>query len=181
VAVPTPSVLAVLADITTLEVEAIVNAANEALLPGGGVCGAIHRAAGPELARACARVAPCPTGEARITPGFSLPATYVIHAVGPVWRGGHREEPAQLASAYRSALALAEEYKLASIAFPAISTGIYGYPLQEATQVAVAVVRRALESPGRLRRAVFACFDQRVLDAYRAAGVAIGPGGAATT
>ena len=103
-----------------------VNAANEGLRPGGGVCGAIHRGAGPELARACAKVAPCPTGEARITPGFALPAKYVIHAVGPIWRGGHRGEPDLLASAYRASLALARKYQLASIAFPAISTGIYG-------------------------------------------------------
>jgi O-acetyl-ADP-ribose deacetylase len=179
-AVPTSSVIAVLAEITTLEVDAIVNAANEGLLPGGGVCGAIHRAAGPELARSCAKVAPCPTGEARITPGFSLLATYVIHAVGPVWRGGHRGEAEQLASAYRSSLGLAKEYRLSSIAFPAISTGIYGYPLQEATEVAVAAVRGALQIPGTLARIVFACFDQQALDAYRAAGVATGTGGEVT-
>jgi O-acetyl-ADP-ribose deacetylase (regulator of RNase III) len=170
-AIPGPSVVAVLADITKLDVDAIVNAANEGLLRGGGVCGAIHLGAGPELARACAKVAPCPTGDARITPGFGLPAKYVIHAVGPVWRGGHQGEPEQLASAYRASLALAREYQLATIAFPAISTGIYGYPLQEATDVAVATTRAELEDPGRLSQVVFACFDQRVLDAYRAAGV----------
>ena len=160
-----------IADITTLAVDAIVNAANSGLLPGGGVCGAIHRAAGPELARACVKVAPCPTGAARITPGFDLPAKYVIHAVGPVWRGGHNGEPELLASAYRASLALAKEYRLTSIAFPAISTGIYGYPLQEATNVAVATVRDELQRPDRLTQVVFACFDQRVLDAYRMAGV----------
>lgn len=169
-AVPAP-VTAVLADITALDVDAIVNAANDQLLPGGGVCGAIHRAAGPELARACARVAPCPTGDARITPGFSLRAKYVIHAVGPIWRGGHAREAELLGSAYRSSIALAQEYKLTSIAFPAISTGIYGYPLQAATDVAVAAVRQALQVPGTLTRVVFACFDQRVLNAYRAAGL----------
>jgi O-acetyl-ADP-ribose deacetylase len=171
-AIASPSVAAVLADITTLDVDAIVNAANEGLLPGGGVCGAIHRAAGPELARACAKVAPCPTGEARITPGFALPAKYVIHAVGPIWRGGHRGEPDLLASAYRASLTLAREYQLASIAFPAISTGIYGYPLQEATNVAAATVLEDLQNPGTVTRVVFACFSQPVLDAYRAAGVA---------
>ena len=168
-AIPSTSVAAVFADITKLDVDAIVNAANEGLLRGGGVCGAIHLAAGPELARACAKVAPCQTGDARITPAFSLPAKYVIHAVGPVWRGGHTGEPGQLASAYRAALALAREYRLASIAFPAISTGIY--PLQEATDVAVGTVRDELNDPGGLAQVVFACFDQRVLDAYRAAGV----------
>lgn len=173
-AVPTPSLTAVLADITTLDVDAIVNAANEGLLPGGGVCGAIHRAAGPELARACARAAPCPTGEARITPGFNLPAKYVIHAVGPVWRGGHAGEAEQLASAYRTSIALAKEHGLASIAFPAISTGIYGYPLQEATRVAVRAVREALREPGTLARVVFACVDGRTLDTCRAAGVHAG-------
>jgi O-acetyl-ADP-ribose deacetylase (regulator of RNase III) len=166
-----PSVAAVLADITTLDVDAIVNAANEGLLPGGGVCGAIHRAAGPELARACVKVAPCPTGDARITPGFSLRSKYVIHSVGPVWRGGRRGEAEQLASAYRASLALARDYSLASIAFPAISTGIYGYPLRQATDIAVTTVRNELVNPGHLTRVLFACFDERVLETYRAAGV----------
>ena len=130
-----------LVDITTLDVDAIVNAANEQLAPGGGVCGAIHRAAGPELAVACRKIAHCPTGEARITPGFKLPARWVIHAVGPIWHGGSAGEPEQLAGAYRSAILLAEQHQLHSIAFPAISTGIYGYPLELATQVAVAAVR----------------------------------------
>ena len=165
-----PSLSALTADITTLNVDAIVNAANESLRPGGGVCGAIHRAAGPELARACALVAPCPTGEARITPGFDLPASYVIHAVGPVWHGGDHGEAEQLASAYRRSLELATENRLTSIAFPAISTGIYGYPLALATEVAVRTVRNALQ-PSTIRRVVFACFDQRVLDTYRTAGV----------
>jgi len=174
-AIPTPSLTAVLADITTLDVDAIVNAANEGLLPGGGVCGAIHRAAGPDLARACATVAPCPTGEARITPGFKLTARYVIHAVGPVWRGGHAGEADLLASAYHASMRLAQSHGLASIAFPAISTGIYGYPLQEATGVAVHAVREALREPGTLTRVVFACFDRRTLDACRAAGVDVQP------
>jgi len=162
---------ATLVDITTLDVDAIVNAANEGLLPGGGVCGAIHRAAGPALARACARVAPCPTGEARITPGFDLHARYVIHAVGPVWRGGHSGEAALLASAYRASMALAHEYAMASIAFPAISTGIYGYPLEAATTVAVGTLGEALRTGGAIRVLV-ACFSPEVLQAYRLAGVA---------
>jgi len=164
--------VATIVDITTLDTDAIVNAANEALAPGGGVCGAIHRAAGPELAGACAAIGGCPTGEARLTPGFRLPARYVIHAVGPVWRGGGAGEAALLASAYRSSLRLADGHGLESIAFPAISTGIYGYPLQEATNVAAATVLEDLQNPGTVTRVVFACFSQPVLDAYHAAGVA---------
>lgn len=160
-------------DITTLDTDAIVNAANESLALGGGVCGAIHRAAGPELARACAAVGSCPTGEARITPGFRLPARYVIHAVGPVWRGGGEGEAELLASAYRSSLRLAEEHGLRSVAFPAISTGIYGYPLEQATTVAVTSVRQAGERGSRVERVVFACFSPEVEQAYRAAGVSV--------
>ena len=154
------------ADITTLAVDAIVNAANAQLAEGGGVCGAIHRAAGPELAEACARVAPCPTGEARITPGFALPARFVIHAVGPVWHGGSQGEAALLASAYRASIAHARAKELTSIAFPAISTGIYGYPLDAATTIAVDTVRAEMMNPGSLREVVFACFSQDVLDVY---------------
>ena len=156
-----------LVDITTLDTDAIVNAANESLAPGGGVCGAIHRAAGPELARACAAIGHCPTGEARITPGFHLPAGYVIHAVGPVWRGGGEGEAELLASAYRSALRLAEEHGLRSIAFPAISTGIYAYPLDQATDVAVRAVRGFGEQRSVLQRVVFACFGPEVERVYR--------------
>jgi O-acetyl-ADP-ribose deacetylase (regulator of RNase III) len=165
-----------LADITTLDVDAIVNAANSQLAPGGGVCGAIHRAAGPRLAEACARVAPCPTGEARITKGFGLRARFVIHAVGPVWHGGKQRESKLLASAYRSSLELARDHKLKSIAFPAISTGIYGYPLAEATHTAVEAVR-AFSPAGTLRQVVFACFDRGTLDAYRSEGVMIAEDG----
>jgi O-acetyl-ADP-ribose deacetylase (regulator of RNase III) len=154
-------------DITTLDTDAIVNAANEALAPGGGVCGAIHRAAGPELARACAAIGHCPTGEARITPGFRLLAGYVIHAVGPVWRGGGEGEADLLASAYRSALRLAEEHGLRSIAFPAISTGIYGYPLDSATEVALGAVRGFGARGSGLQDVVFACFSPEVERAYR--------------
>jgi O-acetyl-ADP-ribose deacetylase (regulator of RNase III) len=166
-----PELHARLADITTLAVDAIVNAANTELAPGGGVCGAIHRAAGPELARACARVAPCPTGEARLTPAFQLPCRFVIHAVGPVWRGGTAGEAELLASAYRSALAIAREQAIDSIAFPAISTGIYGYPLAAATAIAVKTVRQALAAAGSPSRVLFACFGRDVLDAYAAEGV----------
>jgi O-acetyl-ADP-ribose deacetylase (regulator of RNase III) len=159
-------------DITTLEVDAIVNAANEQLAPGGGVCGAIHRAAGPELARACVAVAPCPTGDARLTPGFRLPARFVVHAVGPVWRGGNAGEPELLAGAYRAALRLANAHGLRSVAFPAISTGIYGYPLEPATEVAVHAVRSELAAGSTVQQVVFACFGPDVLAAYRHAGVA---------
>jgi O-acetyl-ADP-ribose deacetylase (regulator of RNase III) len=168
----TSPLVAQVADITTLAVDAIVNAANEQLAPGGGVCGAIHRAAGPELARACAALGRCPTGQARLTPGFRLPARFVIHAVGPVWRGGASGEPELLASAYRSSLALASAHGVRSIAFPAISTGIYGFPLGQATGIAVSAVRDAMGGGSTVERVVFACFSPEVLDVYRQAGVA---------
>lgn len=160
-----------LADIVTLHVDAIVNAANNQLAPGGGVCGAIHRAAGPALAEACRQAGHCPTGEARITPGFHLRAKYVIHAVGPRWMGGHRGEAELLAGAYRSAIRLAAEQGLASIAFPAISTGIYGYPAEQAARIAVEAVRGATATPSSLADVIFACFDHRMLDLYEQAGV----------
>lgn len=159
-------------DITTLALDAIVNAANEALAPGGGVCGAIHAAAGLGLAEACRARGPCPIGEARITPGFDLPAKFVIHAVGPVWYGGKDGEPELLASAYRSSMRLAAEHRLASLAFPAISTGIYGYPLDLATVIAVRTVRAESERPGAVRDVIFSCFSEQALEAYRKAGVA---------
>ncbi len=158
-------------DITTLDVDAIVNAANEHLAPGGGVCGAIHRVAGPELAAACATLGHCPTGEVRLTPGFRLPARFVIHAVGPVWRGGGAGEPELLASVYRSSLQLAAEHGLKSVAFPAISTGIFGYPLDAATEVAVKTVREAVAADTTVERVVFACFSAEVLAVYRRIGV----------
>jgi len=158
-------------DITTLAVDAIVNAANEQLAPGGGVCGAIHRAAGPELARACAELGPCPTGDARITPGFRLPAKFVIHAVGPVWQGGSAGEAERLAGAYRASLTLARDHSLRSIAFPAISTGIFGYPLERATDVAVGTVESEIRAGMAIEEVVFACFSPEVLAAYRSAGV----------
>lgn len=170
------SIEARLVDITTLTVDAIVNAANSTLAPGGGVCGAIHRAAGPELAEVCARLRPCPTGEARITPGFRLPARFVIHAVGPVWRGGGSNESELLESAYRVSLDLARTSGIRSIAFPAISTGIYGYPLRAATAVAVSAIRKELAATRAIERVIFACFDPSALEAYAAEGVAIGEG-----
>jgi len=164
------TVTARIADITMLAVDAIVNAANSELVVGGGVCGAIHRAAGPELALACAALAPCPAGSARITPGFRLPARFVIHAVGPVWRGGSYGEPALLASAYRTSMYLARDHGLRSIAFPAISTGIFGYPLDAATTIAVASVGEALAEPGSVTEVIFACFSEEALAAYRTEG-----------
>ncbi len=160
-------------DITTLAVDAIVNAANEELLAGAGVCGAIHRVAGHELALACEAVSPCPTGEARLTPGFSLPARYVIHAVGPHWQGGVSGEAVLLAGAYRSSLRIAATHRMRTIAFPAISTGVYGYPIDKATTVAVDTVRQ--EAPGSsLEEVIFACFSPEALAAYRRAGVDAG-------
>lgn len=159
------------ADITKLPVDAIVNAANTSLAPGGGVCGAIHDAAGPELADATASLGGCPTGEARITPAFGLPSRHVIHAVGPVWHGGDRGEAELLRGAYRSALMLARDHGCSSVAFPAISTGIYGYPFDEATAIAVDTVREFEPEAGGLRLVHFACFSDRALDAYRRAGV----------
>jgi O-acetyl-ADP-ribose deacetylase (regulator of RNase III) len=160
-------------DITTLAVDAIVNAANETLLGGGGVDGAIHRAAGAQLFAACRalpQVRPnvrCPTGEARITPGFRLPAQFVIHTVGPVWRGGEHGEPDLLASCYRASLQLARENATGSVAFPAISCGVYGYPIEEAVAIAVSTVRASLRSEGGIERIVFCCFGAAVAAAYR--------------
>ncbi|SME94789.1 O-acetyl-ADP-ribose deacetylase (regulator of RNase III), contains Macro domain [Tistlia consotensis] len=154
-------------DITRLAVDAIVNAANGRLIPGGGVDGAINRAAGPELARAMAAHGGCPTGEARITPGFRLPARYVIHTVGPVWHGGGSGEDALLASAYRSSLALALQHGLASIAFPAISTGVYGFPPERAADIAIATVRDWTAAHPGLERVVFCVFGPEAETIYR--------------
>ncbi|HEU0016766.1 MAG TPA: O-acetyl-ADP-ribose deacetylase [Methyloceanibacter sp.] len=147
-------------DITRLDVDAIVNAANNMLAPGGGVCGAIHRAAGPELAEACAELGGCDTGEAKITPGFRLPARYVIHTVGPVWGGGERGEDRLLANCYRNSLALAAGHGLTSIAFPAISTGIFGFPPDRAAHIAVGTVRDALPDFPSIERVIFCCFGR---------------------
>ena len=148
----------VVIDITTLDVDAIVNAANSTLLGGGGVDGAIHRAAGPRLLEECSRLGGCPTGEARITAGYDLPARHVIHTVGPVWHGGMEGEPALLASCYRSSLSLAVENHLTSIAFPAISCGVYGYPIRDAAVIAMRETHNFLEREGKsIMRVVFAC------------------------
>ena len=160
------------ADITTLEVDAIVNAANEQLAPGGGVCGAIHRVAGPELAQECRGLAPCPTGNARVTKGYRLPARWVIHAVGPVWQGGGRDENEHLASCYRRALDLAHEHGAGSIAFPAISTGIYGFPVVRAARIAADAVHEAWRGCPGITRVVFACFSEDDRSIYAEAALA---------
>ncbi|HXV23942.1 MAG TPA: O-acetyl-ADP-ribose deacetylase [Alphaproteobacteria bacterium] len=157
------------ADITGLDLDAIVNAANEALARGGGVCGAIHRAAGPKLAEACRELAPCPTGEARTTPGFDLKARWVIHAVGPVWRGGGAGEEGLLAGCYRSALEEARKIGARSIAFPAISTGVYGFPVEQAAPVAARAVLEAWPRCPALQRVIFACFSEADRAAYSGA------------
>ena len=170
---PTVRIEALQADITTLRVDAIVNAANERMLGGGGVDGAIHRAAGAKLYEACKAVAEvrpgvrCPTGEAQITPGFDLPAKFVIHTVGPVWDGGGYGEAVLLGSCYRTSLELAVENGIKSIAFPAISTGVFGYPLDRATKIAVEEVRNFAARDQSIQHITFACFDQRTLDVYR--------------
>jgi len=156
-------------DITRLAVDAIVNAANTSLLGGGGVDGAIHRAAGSELLAECRTLGGCPTGEARITKGYRLPAKFVIHTVGPVWDGGAHGEPELLASCYRNCFGLARTNGIKTMAFPAISCGVYGYPIPEAAEIAIRQTREALASIQRLERVIFACFTNEVFKAYEAA------------
>ena len=156
------------ANIVMLAVDAIVNAANTTLLGGGGVDGAIHRAAGPQLLEACRKLGGCPTGQAKITKGYNLPAKHVIHTVGPVWSGGNRGEPEQLASCYRECLKLAASNRLKSIAFPAISCGAYGYPLEQAVRIAVRECASFAAGHSLPEKIVFACFDAATLAAYEA-------------
>ncbi|HJQ23510.1 MAG TPA: O-acetyl-ADP-ribose deacetylase [Blastocatellia bacterium] len=153
-------------DITKLHVDAIVNAANSSLLGGGGVDGAIHRAAGPELVQECQRLGGCKTGEAKLTGGYRLPAKHVIHTVGPVWRGGGQGEPELLASCYRNSLQLAVKQAIKTIAFPAISCGIYGYPVEEAVEIALRETHDFLSRHQEIAKVIFACFEANVYQAY---------------
>ena len=164
---PNEAIVVVEGDITEQEVDAIVNAANTSLLGGGGVDGAIHRAAGPELLAECRTLHGCPTGEAKVTRGYRLPARWVIHTVGPVWRGGHDFEDELLANCYRRSLEVAVQNGVRSVAFPAISTGVYGFPLERATRIAVREVRAFLEKNPALEKVLFVCFDSRTRDCYQ--------------
>ncbi|MBD2594432.1 O-acetyl-ADP-ribose deacetylase [Nostoc sp. MBR 210] len=153
-------------DITQLSVDAIVNAANSSLLGGGGVDGAIHRAAGKELLAECRELRGCKTGEAKITKGYNLPAKWVIHTVGPVWKGGNYGEDELLASCYSNSLALAAQYQVKTIAFPAISTGVYGFPMEPACKIAIATVKKFFSQSNSLEQVIFVCFGQSAFDLY---------------
>jgi O-acetyl-ADP-ribose deacetylase len=162
-----PRVNIIQGDITKQQVDAIVNAANTSLLGGGGVDGAIHRAAGPELLEETRKIGGCPTGEARVSKGYKLPAKWVIHTVGPVWKGGQKNEETLLANCYRNSLSAARERGLKSIAFPSISTGAYGFPLERATEIALTETKTFLESDQTLQKVVFVCFGEKVLNTYK--------------
>lgn len=163
------SITAIKGDITCLNVDAIVNAANNSLLGGGGVDGAIHAAAGPGLLEECRGIKGCPTGEARITRGYNLPARFVIHTVGPVWRGGRNGEDEMLSCCYRSCFELAEKHGIKEIAFPSISTGVYGFPVERASEIAVASIKSALEINSSVEKVIAVCFNDRVYECYRMA------------
>ncbi len=156
-------------DITQLQVDAIVNAANNSLLGGGGVDGAIHRAAGSELIKECRKLNGCATGEAKITKGYELPAKWVIHTVGPVWRGGTQGEDEMLARCYRNSLALAEQYDIKTIAFPAISTGVYGFPVERAAKIAVSEIQQFLQTNTSVSQVILVCFSKSSYDCYLSA------------
>ncbi len=156
-------------DITKFEVDAIVNAANSSLLGGGGVDGAIHRAAGPNLLKACQKLGGCPTGQAKATPGFNLPAKYVFHAVGPIWHGGSRGEDELLASCYLACMRLAKEYGVQTLAFPAISCGAYGFPVERAAPIAISTIAEALKDNAQIKKVYLVCFDRATYQAYQQA------------
>ncbi len=154
-------------DITKQQVDAIVNAANTSLLGGGGVDGAIHKAAGPELLEETRQIGGCPTGEARVSKGYRLPAKWVIHTVGPVWRGGHKNEESLLASCYKNSFQAAQDLGVKTIAFPSISTGAYGFPLERATEIALGETKNFLETDKTLTKVLFVCFGEKALNTYR--------------